>query len=105
MFCPKCGKRSELPDARFCPFCACEIGKLKELFSGSPSGQEVGSPLNKMTFDIPTPLEEVEKRMILATLKALGHNKTRTAEQLKISLKTLHNKLNEYRGSNHDPHS
>jgi DNA-binding NtrC family response regulator len=35
--------------------------------------------------------------MILRTLDKTGNNKTRAAQLLSISLKTLHNKLNEYR--------
>jgi len=35
--------------------------------------------------------------MILRTLDKTGNNKTRAAEMLEISLKTLHNKLNSYR--------
>ena len=35
--------------------------------------------------------------MILRTLDKTGNNKTRAAELLNISLKTLHNKLNAYR--------
>ncbi|MGE3274152.1 MAG: sigma-54-dependent transcriptional regulator [Vicinamibacterales bacterium] len=37
---------------------------------------------------------EVEQRLIVATLEQVGGNKTRAAELLGISLKTLHNKLN-----------
>ncbi|MGH9903178.1 MAG: helix-turn-helix domain-containing protein, partial [Pyrinomonadaceae bacterium] len=44
-----------------------------------------------------TPLEEVERQMILRTLQKTGHNRTRAAELLQISLKTLHNKLRQYR--------
>jgi DNA-binding NtrC family response regulator len=44
-----------------------------------------------------TPLSEVEKHLILETLEANGGNKTRTASQLGISAKTLHNKLKIYR--------
>ena len=36
--------------------------------------------------------------LILQTLAATGNNKTRAAELLGISLKTLHNKLKEYGG-------
>jgi two-component system response regulator HydG len=43
-----------------------------------------------------TPLDEVEKAMILETLAACGENKTRTAHLLGISAKTLHSKLNRY---------
>jgi DNA-binding NtrC family response regulator len=39
-------------------------------------------------------VDEAEQKLILATLDAAGGNKTRAAEMLGISLKTLHNKLN-----------
>jgi DNA-binding NtrC family response regulator len=39
-------------------------------------------------------VDEAEQRLIVATLQAAGGNKTRAAEMLGISLKTLHNKLN-----------
>jgi len=42
------------------------------------------------------PLEEIERRAILAALEAFGNNKTHTARALGISLKTLHNKLKRY---------
>lgn len=50
-----------------------------------------------VTFPVGTPLEEIERQMILRTLDKTGNNKTRAAELLEISLKTLHNKLNSYR--------
>ncbi|PYS25230.1 MAG: transcriptional regulator [Acidobacteria bacterium] len=50
-----------------------------------------------VTFPIGTPLKEIERQMIFRTLDKTGNNKTRAAQLLKISLKTLHNKLNEYR--------
>ncbi|MCU1264758.1 MAG: two component, sigma54 specific, transcriptional regulator, Fis family [Acidobacteria bacterium] len=50
-----------------------------------------------ITFPVGTPLEEVERQMILRTLTKTNNNKTRAAELLGISLKTLHNKLNLYR--------
>jgi DNA-binding NtrC family response regulator len=43
-----------------------------------------------------TTVGEAEKLLILKTLQATGNNKTRAAEILGISLKTLHNKLKEY---------
>jgi transcriptional regulator with PAS, ATPase and Fis domain len=48
-----------------------------------------------------TPIEEVERRMILRTLQKTENNKTRAAELLQISLKTLHNKLRLYREQGH----
>jgi DNA-binding NtrC family response regulator len=47
-------------------------------------------------FQIGTTVEEAEKGLILATLEHTRNNKTRAAEILGISLKTLHNKLKEY---------
>jgi transcriptional regulator with PAS, ATPase and Fis domain len=41
-------------------------------------------------------VDEAEKALILRTLEHTKNNKTRAAEILGISLKTLHNKLKEY---------
>ena len=41
-------------------------------------------------------LQEIEKRHILATLEHTKGNRTRAAEILQISIRTLRNKLNEY---------
>ena len=41
-------------------------------------------------------VDELERLLILKTLESTGNNKTRAAEILGISLKTLHNKLKEY---------
>jgi DNA-binding NtrC family response regulator len=49
--------------------------------------------------DVGTTVEEAEKMLILKTLTATNNNKTRAAEILGISLKTLHNKLKEYGAS------
>lgn len=61
---------------------------------GRPSSQppQGGGPLQPgMTVD------EAERRLIMLTLEHTGNNKTRAAEMLGISLKTLHNKLNRFR--------
>ena len=50
-----------------------------------------------ITLPVGTPIEEVERQMIMSTLKKTENNKTRAAELLQISLKTLHNKLRGYR--------
>lgn len=43
------------------------------------------------------PLSKLEEIAILKTLKAFEGNRTKTAEALEISIRTLRNKLNEYR--------
>ncbi|MBE7537086.1 MAG: sigma-54-dependent Fis family transcriptional regulator [Opitutaceae bacterium] len=43
------------------------------------------------------PLNELERRAILAALRSTGGNRTRTAELLNISIRTLRNKIHEYR--------
>ena len=52
--------------------------------------------LGAVKFQIGTTVEEAEKGLILRTLEHTRNNKTRAAEILGISLKTLHNKLKEY---------
>jgi two-component system, NtrC family, response regulator AtoC len=41
-------------------------------------------------------LQELEKRLIIETLQACHNNRTKTAETLGISIRTLRNKLHEY---------
>ena len=54
-------------------------------------------PTPSMTVAVGTTVDEAEKVLILQTLDFTRQNKTRAAEILGISLKTLHNKLNRYR--------
>jgi len=56
------------------------------------------SELSSIKFPIGTTVDAMERELILQTLNATGNNKTRAAELLAISLKTLHNKLKEYGG-------
>jgi transcriptional regulator with PAS, ATPase and Fis domain len=69
----------------------------------APPGHEPGTggaaPANdsdQVKFQIGTTVEQAEKGLILRTLEHTRNNKTRAAEILGISLKTLHNKLKEY---------
>ena len=50
-----------------------------------------------LCFQVGTSIEEVERRLIMATLEANGGNKRQTADVLGVSLKTLYNRLNSYR--------
>ncbi len=55
-----------------------------------------GGALGGIRFPIGTTVDAVERELILQTLASTNQNKTRAAELLGISLKTLHNKLKEY---------
>jgi DNA-binding NtrC family response regulator len=49
-----------------------------------------------LSVEVPATLADVERRVILATLDALGSDKSRAANALGISLKTLYSRLREY---------
>ena len=57
---------------------------------------------DSISLPIPISLEEAERQLILKTLIRTSNNKTRAADLLQISLKTLHNKLKAYREENEE---
>jgi len=68
-----------------------------------PQGFGADQSLNSATLDgsvvqvrVGATVDEAERLLILRTLEFTGQNKTRAAEILGVSLKTLHNKLKEY---------
>ena len=61
----------------------------------APAPVEVSSS-NAITIPVGTTVDEAEKSLILLTLAHTKNNKTRAAEMLGISLKTLFNKLKAY---------
>jgi transcriptional regulator with PAS, ATPase and Fis domain len=63
---------------------------------GLPARVEDSSDPNSVRLRIGTTISEAEKVLIQRTLVHTKNNKTRAAEILGISLKTLHNKLKEY---------
>jgi DNA-binding NtrC family response regulator len=62
----------------------------------APAARAAADDADAVKFQIGTTVEEAEKGLILRTLEHTRNNKTRAAEILGISLKTLHNKLKEY---------
>jgi DNA-binding NtrC family response regulator len=77
----------------------CEGGLVETKHLPPGFGQNVRPVTNDpdaVHLGVGTTVEEGEKLLILKTLQTTGNNKTRAAEILGISLKTLHNKLKEY---------
>ena len=58
--------------------------------------REVSPSANSVAIPVGTTVAEAEKQLIYKTLEFTENNKTRAAEILGVSLKTLHNKLNLY---------
>jgi DNA-binding NtrC family response regulator len=56
-----------------------------------------------LQFNVGTPLAEMEKQTIFATLEYCRGNKKRAAEILGVSLKTLYNRLTEYNATEEAP--
>src|SRR5579862_683588 len=63
---------------------------------GQPTIRTSSEDPDAVRLGVGTTVEEAEKLLILKTLEATSNNKTKAAEILGISLKTLHNKLKEY---------
>src|SRR5580693_4441534 len=77
----------------------CEGGLIETKHLPPGFGQSVRPVVNDpdaVHLGVGTTVGEAEKLLILKTLQATNNNKTRAAEILGISLKTLHNKLKEY---------
>jgi DNA-binding NtrC family response regulator len=72
-----------------------ETKHLPPGFGQAPLRAAASDP-DAVRLGVGTTVEEAEKMLILKTLEATSNNKTRAAEILGISLKTLHNKLKEY---------
>ena len=63
---------------------------------GQTTARPAASDPDAIHLGVGTTVEEAERQLILKTLASTNNNKTRAAEILQISLKTLHNKLKEY---------
>jgi len=62
--------------------------------SGSPNQ---GKNAPQLVVNVGSPLADIEREVILATFEHCGRHKERTAAVLGISMKTLYNRLKEYR--------
>src|SRR2546425_6725182 len=83
----------------------CEKDLITRSCLPSEFGRSTSKPpsdLSAVKFPIGTTVDAMERELILQTLASTSNNKTRAAELLGISLKTLHNKLKEYGGSSAD---
>jgi DNA-binding NtrC family response regulator len=70
-----------------------EVADMPALTSVSPA-----APGSSLGLAPGTTVDQAEEQLIEVTLQHTGGNKTRAAEMLGISLKTLHNKLNRMKG-------
>jgi transcriptional regulator with PAS, ATPase and Fis domain len=67
-----------------------QIVPARQIWNAEPQPAEQGA-------DEVKPLEEVEREHILRALSITNGNRTQAAQLLKISIRTLRNKLNEYK--------
>jgi transcriptional regulator with PAS, ATPase and Fis domain len=73
-----------------------DVGHLPAGFGRAHTAAPHGLDGNMVSVHVGTTVDEAERLLILKTLESTGQNKTRAAEILGVSLKTLHNKLKEY---------
>lgn len=68
-------------------------------FGSKPARPASELPPNAIQLEVGATVDDAERMLIFKTLESTHNNKTRAAEILGISLKTLHNKLREYGSS------
>jgi DNA-binding NtrC family response regulator len=73
-----------------------DVGHLPPGFGAAKSQPAQTLDAGVVSVHVGSTVDEAERLLILRTLEATGQNKTRAAEILGVSLKTLHNKLKEY---------
>jgi DNA-binding NtrC family response regulator len=79
-----------------------DAGHLTPTFGRSQLQSTQAYDASVVPVRVGTTVDEAERLLILRTLESTGQNKTRAAEILGVSLKTLHNKLKEYSQSRED---
>ena len=89
---------AEPSPAELVPDTSIHISDHEPAEAGVATDEEPAVPTPDRSADI-VPLDELEKQAILSALRTTGGNRTKTADLLKISIRTLRNKLQEYRAS------
>lgn len=79
-----------------------DVAHLPPGFGKLQAPPAYASDANILAVRVGTTVNEAERMLILRTLESTGQNKTRAAEILGVSLKTLHNKLKEYSQARED---
>jgi len=79
-----------------------DVGHLPPGFGKLHPAAAQASDAGTISLHVGTTVDEAERLLILRTLEATGQNKTRAAEILGVSLKTLHNKTKEYSRARRD---
>ena len=73
-------------------------GELAAAIGAPPTQQSVVATASHVTIPVGTSLELAERALIMATLRSLDGSKSKAAQVLGISLKTLYNRLHAYGG-------
>jgi DNA-binding NtrC family response regulator len=73
-----------------------DAGHLPKEFGREQGATSLIVGAGTIALHVGTTVDEAERLLIEKTLESTGQNKTRAAEILGVSLKTLHNKLKEY---------
>jgi DNA-binding NtrC family response regulator len=73
-----------------------DAGHLPKEFGRDLATTSLIAGAGTIALHVGTTVDEAERLLIEKTLESTGQNKTRAAEILGVSLKTLHNKLKEY---------
>jgi DNA-binding NtrC family response regulator len=73
-----------------------EVSHLPPGFAGAPTPAPATATSEELRIPVGTTIEQTERALIEMTLEYTKHNRTRAAEILGISQKTLFNKLKEY---------
>ena len=83
---------------------SCEDGMITaDCLPIAPLGAQPTERANVVVLPVGTTLDDGEKQLILRTLQSVNNNKTRAAEILGTTPKTLHNKARRWRELQTEP--